>query len=96
MRRLVAIVTAVSFGLAAPAFAQTAPVSGSPQQPSQTQAQPLLLDGQDAMAQQPADCPPGDTSCGFWNNNGVWVVVGVVGTLGIVGYLISRNRSVSP
>jgi hypothetical protein len=93
MRRLVAIVTALSFTLAAPAFAQTAP-TGSPQQPSQ--AQPLLLDGQDAMAQSNNNCAPGDTTCGYWNSAGVWVVVGVAGTLGLVAYLISRKHSVSP
>lgn len=105
MRRLVTIVTAISFGLAAPVFAQTGPVTGSSGQGSQQASQngqrtePLLVDGQGAMAQQQqTDCAPGDTTCGFWNSNGVWVVVGVAGAIGGIIWAISRNqsKSVSP
>lgn len=96
MRRVVAIVTAVSFAMAAPAFAQNAPVTDS--QSSQTQAtQPLLLDGQDAMAQF---CDPAvDPNCRNGNGNtGLLVALGVAGA--ITGILIaiaaSHRHSVSP
>lgn len=94
MRRLVAIVTAVSFALAAPAFAQTSPAVGS-SQPAQTQSQPLLLDGQDAMAQQVCD-PNVDPNCR--NNTGLYVAVGVGLALGGIIWAISaaNKKSVSP
>lgn len=97
MRRLVAIVTAVSFGLAAPAFAQTSSGTGAPQlpsqniqQPSQNDQQPLLLDGQDAMAQQDPNNP--------FSGNGLLVALGVAGTIGGIVWAISASRkhSVSP
>jgi hypothetical protein len=92
---MVAIVTAVSFGLAAPAFAQTAPAVGS-SQPAQSQSsQPLLLDGQNAMAQQVCD-PNLDPNCN--SNTGLYVAAGVGLAIGGIIWAISANKknSVSP
>jgi hypothetical protein len=47
------------------------------------------------MAQ--ANCAPGDTTCGYWNN-GVWVVVGFGLAFAGIAWAISQShkRSVSP
>lgn len=90
MRRLAAVVTAVSFAMAAPAFAQSAPANSTPSQTAQstdsTAAKPLLLDGQDAMAQDAG------------GNNGLWIALGIGGTVGLVAWAISQSNkhSTSP
>jgi len=106
MRRLVALVTAAAFMAATPVFAQSAPSAGSGQQTSDSSSgmqsivndQSLLLDGQDANAQQN---PPGDSPNGL--TTPLLVGLGVAGAAGLIIAVASShhnnnsvNNSVSP
>ena len=103
MRRFLAIVLASSFGLSAPAFAQSAaPVLIG----QNTQAAGVVPEGQDAMAQSQPQCqgPNNDPSCGgvLFGTGGVSPLL-IAGGLAIAGGVIifaatqnNNNNPVSP
>ena len=104
MRRLVAVVTAAAFMAATPVFAQSAPSNGSVQQASDSSSgmqstvndQSLLLDGQDANAQQTQDQGGGGPN-GL--TTPLLVGLGVAGAAGLIIAVASshhNNNSVSP
>jgi len=86
MRRFLCVFTALAFAMASPAFAQSGPqnVSTQPvQNGTASSAQPLLLDGQDAMAQEGSGPSP------------LLVGLGVAVGLGAIIWAISASKKSS-